>query len=62
MPLIFFNIFNNKSVNKNIDYYKLFQDAIINTGKTNDLKKISAKITEEIRKITKFDRVLIYRF
>ncbi|EHJ10255.1 Phytochrome, two-component sensor histidine kinase [Crocosphaera watsonii WH 0003] len=48
--------------NKNIDYYKLFQDAIINTGKTNDLKKLSAKITEEIRKITKFDRVLIYRF
>lgn len=50
---------DNKS---SIEIYNLFRNSIINIELTNNLEEILQIITQEVRKITQFDRVLIYRF
>ncbi|MGK7942489.1 MAG: ATP-binding protein [Crocosphaera sp.] len=42
--------------------YNLLKNAIINISAANDYQEILSTITEEVRKIIQFDRVLIYRF
>ncbi|MGY6529699.1 MAG: ATP-binding protein [Cyanobacterium sp.] len=44
------------------DLYSLLNNAILNTTSSYSLEKTYEIITQEIRKITQFDRVLIYRF
>ncbi|AFZ46573.1 multi-sensor hybrid histidine kinase [Cyanobacterium stanieri PCC 7202] len=44
------------------DLYNLLNNAILNISAENKLEETYQIITQEIRKITQFDRVLIYRF
>ncbi|MGK7878882.1 MAG: ATP-binding protein [Crocosphaera sp.] len=45
-----------------INPYNLLKNAIARISDTNNLEELLSTITEEVRKITHFDRVLIYRF
>lgn len=48
--------------NPSIKLYNLLKNAITNIGLTNYLDETLQTIAKEIRKITQFDRVLVYRF
>ncbi|MDJ0509496.1 MAG: ATP-binding protein [Crocosphaera sp.] len=42
--------------------YNLLKNAVTNISASHNLEKLLSTITEEVRKIIQFDRVLIYRF
>ncbi|MGK7957609.1 MAG: ATP-binding protein [Crocosphaera sp.] len=45
-----------------INPYNLLKNAVTNVSKANSFEELLSTITEEVRKIIQFDRVLIYRF
>ncbi|TAG92858.1 MAG: PAS domain S-box protein [Oscillatoriales cyanobacterium] len=47
---------------KNFNFYNLVEGSLNNIQKTNTLRNLCDVITQEIRKIIEFDRVIVYQF
>lgn len=45
-----------------LSFYQLAKSAAVNIRKAEDFAEMASLLAQEVRKITKFDRVLIYRF
>jgi chemotaxis family two-component system sensor kinase Cph1 len=45
-----------------LGFYQLAKSAAVNIRKAKDFAEMSSLLAQEVRKITKFDRVMIYRF
>ena len=52
----------SKYSNLDLDFYHIAQSSALNIRKANDFVEMSDLLVKEIRKITQYDRVLLYRF
>jgi len=52
----------SKDVNSNLEFYYLSKIAAANIRRAKDFSEMANLLVQEIRKITQFDRVLIYKF